>query len=149
MSGTRRVDLVDERRERRALAATRCARDEDETALFRRDLFEDFRQQQVLDRGHAHRDDAEDHPDRAALLERITAEAAEARDAVREVDLVVVSKLVAVPGGEHGRRHGDDILVLEPALFGCGNQGPADPHHGVSPDLDVEVRGAPLNGNLE
>ncbi len=35
------------------------------------------------------RDDAEDHADGAALLERVAAEAAEAGDAVGEVDLVV------------------------------------------------------------
>jgi hypothetical protein len=143
------VDLVDQGGERRALAAASRSRDEHEPAFLGRDLFQHLWQQQIVNGCHAHRDDTENHPDRAALLESVAPEAAEARHAVCEVDLVVVSKLVAVTGGKDRRCHGDDVFVLETAILGCGNQSPADPHHRVRPDLDMKVRGAALNGNLQ
>ena len=98
-AGARRVDVVDHRRERRALAAAGRAGDEDEAALFLGDLLEDRRQAELVDGRDLRRDDAQDHADRAALLEDVAAEAAEAGDAVGEVDFLVSSELLACSGG--------------------------------------------------
>ena len=51
------------------------------------------------------RDDAQDEADRAALLEDVAAEAAEARDAVGEVDVLVLLELLALVGAEERVGH--------------------------------------------
>ena len=84
----RLVDVVDHRRERRALAAAGRAGDQHEAALFLGDRLEHRRQPELVDRADLHRDDAEDQADRAALLEDVAAEAAEAGHAVGEVDFL-------------------------------------------------------------
>ena len=84
----RRVDVVDHRGQRRALAAAGRAGDEHEAALFLRDPLEHRRQAELVDRLDAGRDDAQDEADGAALLEDVAAEAAEPGDAVGEVDVL-------------------------------------------------------------
>ena len=79
------VDVVDQRGERRALAAARRAGDEDEPALLGGDLLQDGGQPELVDGADLHGDDAEDQADGAALLEDIAAEPAEAGHAVGEV----------------------------------------------------------------
>jgi hypothetical protein len=73
----RGVDLVDHRRQRGALARTGGAGDEHESALLGGDPLQHFRQRQLRDRRDLHRNDAEDQPDRAALLEGVAAESTE------------------------------------------------------------------------
>ena len=82
------VDVVDHRRERRALAAAGGAGDEHEAALFVGDPLQHLRQAELVDRADLHGNDAEDQADRAALLEHVAAEPAEAGDAVGEVDFL-------------------------------------------------------------
>ena len=84
------VDVVDHRRQRRALAAARRAGHQHQPALFRGHFLQDRWQPQLVDPAHADRNDAQDHPDGAALLEDVAAEAAEAGHAVGEVDLLRV-----------------------------------------------------------
>ena len=79
---------------------------------------EDRRQRQLVDRGHANRDDAEDHPDGAALLEGVAAEAAESGDAVGEVDLVMFLETFAMGRGQDSGCHGQHVFVIETLLFG-------------------------------
>jgi hypothetical protein len=71
------VDVVQHRRQRRRLARTGGAGDEDQAAFFVGDLLEHRRQLQLVDGRHARRDDAHDQADGAALLEDVAAEAAE------------------------------------------------------------------------
>ena len=96
--GARRVDVVDHRRERRALAAAGRPRDEHEAALFLRDALQHRRKPELVDRRIVRRDDAQDDADRAALLKHVAAEAAEARDAVREVHFLRLAELLEVVG---------------------------------------------------
>jgi hypothetical protein len=111
------------------------------------DPLEGAGQQQVVDGRHLHRDDAEDHAERAALLEGVAAEAAEPGDAVGQVDLVMVLELLAVRGGQDRRGDGQQVLMVEPAVLGGGRKAAADPHHRVAPDLQVQIRGASVDGD--
>ena len=79
------VDELHHRRERRGLARSRDAGDEDEAARFQRDLLEHGRQVQLPDRHRLERDRAKRVRDRAALLIHVHAKAADARHADREV----------------------------------------------------------------
>jgi hypothetical protein len=147
--GARGVDVVDHRRQGRRLAAAGRAGNEHQPALFRGDLLQHLRQRQLVDRGNAHRDDAEDHPDGAALLKRVAAEPTEPRHAVGEVDLVVVLELFAVAGRQDRGGHRHHVLVIEAFFFGGRRQRAADPHHRVAAHLQVEVRGAALDGDFQ
>ena len=94
----RRVDVVDHRGERGALAAAGRAGDEDQAALFLRDPLQHRRQAELVDRLDPVGNDAQDEADGAALLEDVGAEAAEPRDAVGEVDFLVLPELLEVLG---------------------------------------------------
>src|SRR5438105_325900 len=147
--GAGRCALVDPRRERRALARAGGARHEHQAALVLRDLLEDLRQRELVDGRNLHRDDAEDHPDGAALLERVAAEAAEAGDAVGEVDLAVLLELFPVPGRQDRRGNRDHVVVVEPLVFSRRHKRPADAHHGVAAGLQVKVGGPAFDSNLQ
>ena len=81
------VDVVDHRRQRRALARAGGAGDEDDPALLFGQLGDDLGQAQLLDRADFEGDRAADDRDRAALFEGVDAEAREAGDRVGEVGL--------------------------------------------------------------
>src|SRR5207253_10277625 len=83
------VDVIDHRRERSRFSRAGGAGDEDEAALLPRDLLEDLGEEQLLDGVDLEGDDAEDDADGAALLEAVDAEAAQAGDAVSEIELVL------------------------------------------------------------
>jgi hypothetical protein len=87
--GARAVDLVDHRRERRRLARAGRARDEDEAARLLRELAEARRQAELLERLQLVGDEAEGGADGAPLEVDVDAEAREAGDGVREVELPV------------------------------------------------------------
>ena len=93
-----RVDVVDHRRQRRALAAAGGAGDEHEAALFRGDPLQDGRQAELVDGLDAGRDHAQDQADGAALLEHVAAEAAQAGKAVGQVHLLRAAELLALLG---------------------------------------------------
>ena len=97
-----------------------------------------------------HRDDAQDHADRAALLEDVAAEAAEARHAVGEVDLLALLELLALLGRhDRARAIATVSLVVEPLLLGRDDERAVDPHHRVAADLEVQVGRAAGDGDLQ
>ena len=79
----RLVDLVDHRGERRRLARAGRARDEHDAARLARELADDRRQAELLDRHRLGGDQAERRADRAALEVRVDAEAGVARGSSR------------------------------------------------------------------
>jgi hypothetical protein len=110
----RGVDVVDHRGERRALAAAGRARHEHETALFRRDLLEDRRQPELVDRLDPRRDDAQDEAHGATLLKHVAAEAPHPRNAVGEVHFLLAAELLALIGAEELVRHLFGVALVEP-----------------------------------
>ncbi len=145
---SRVVDVVDHGREGGALAAARGAGHEHEAALLLRDLLEDGRQVQLVDRLHLEGDD-EHGADGAALLEDVAAEPAEARHAVGEVDLLRVLEPLALGGRHDGGRHLHEVLVVQLLVIGDANEPPMDAGHGIGPDLQVKVRRSALDGQLQ
>ena len=143
------VDVVDHAGQRRALAAAGGAGDQDQAALFLGDALEDRRQPQFVDALDPERDDAEDHADGAALLEHVAAEAAQARHAVGEVDFLRVLEALALGGGHDRRRHLHEVLVVQPLLLGDARQPPVHAHHREAADLQVQVRGAFVDGEFQ
>ena len=85
----RLVDLVDQRGERGRLAGAGRAGHEHDAARLLGELAHDRRQAELLDRHRLGRDQAERGAERAALEEGVDAEAADAGDAVGEVELPV------------------------------------------------------------
>ena len=141
--------MVDQRRERRALAAAGRAGDEHEPALFVGDLLQDRRQPELVDGANLHRDDAEDEADRAALLEDVDAEASQARHAVGEVDFLRFLELLPLRRRHDRRAHRDDVFVVEAFLFGRRQQRAADAHQREAADLQVQVGCAALDGDFQ
>ncbi len=81
------VDLVDHRRQRRRLAAAGRAGDEHQAARPLGERGDDLRQAELVEALDDLRDDAVDRGDGAALVEDVAAEAGDAADAEREVEL--------------------------------------------------------------
>ena len=133
------VDVVDHRRQRRALAAAGRAGHEHEAALFVGDLAEHRRQQQVVDRQDLRGDDAQHHAHRPALLEDVDAEAAEPGDAVGEVDFLRLDELVALLGRHHLRAHRQRVFVHQPLFFADRDEHAGDARHRIGADLEVKV----------
>ncbi len=88
-TGSRGVDPVDHRRQRRRLARTGRAHDEHDAVRLVEQRGARRRSAELLERAHAERHDAEGERQVAALVEGVGAEAAEPGDAEREVDLAV------------------------------------------------------------
>jgi hypothetical protein len=143
------VDLVDHRGERRRLTRPGRAGDEDEAARLHRELGQRARQVQLLERLQLLGDDAERRPERLALEVDVDAEASEAGNGVRGVDLPLdlelllllgredaVEQLLRVLGGQH--RSAFEALELT-----------ADADRGRCPHRQVEVRGAARDHRLE
>ena len=95
------VDLVDHRRQRRRLAGAGRAGDEHQAARLVADLLDDRRQAELLEAEDLVRDLPEDGGDGAALVEDVRAEARQALDAEREVELEVLLEAVLLRVGEH------------------------------------------------
>ena len=144
-----RVDVVDHRRQRRRLARAGRARAENQAAPLLGDLLEDRRQHQLADREDLDRDDAEDHAHRAALLEDVAAEAAQAGDRVRDVDLVVVLELFLLARGHDRERHRDRVFLHEPLQLDQRNELAVHADDRMRADLDVKVRRPALGGNFQ
>ena len=143
------VHVVHQRGERGALAAPGRAGDEHEATLLLGDRLQHGREAELVERLDRNRDDAKHHADRAALLEHVAAEPAEARNAVGEIDVLRVLELLPLTGRHDGRRDGHRVVVIEPSIGGRGHEVAADPHHRIAADLQVQVRGAVLDGDLE
>jgi hypothetical protein len=104
------VDVVDHGGERGALAGAGGPGDEDEPALLAGDLLQNLGEQQLVDGGDLERNDAEDHPDGAPLLEDVDAEPAQPRNAVGEVQLVLRLELLLLVVVHDPERHPRDLL---------------------------------------
>ena len=132
------VDLVDHRRERRRLARPGRAGDEDEAARLHRQLGERARQVQLLERLELLGDDAERRSERLALEVDVDAEAGEAGDGVRGVDLPLDLELLLLLGREDAveqllrvlRRSAPARLRGARARRGCGSQEASPPTGG-------------------
>jgi hypothetical protein len=136
-------------RERRALAGSGSPGYQHQSALFLRDLLQDGGQVELLEVLNAHRDDAKRHADRAALLERVAAEPAEAGDAIRQVHLMAVLELLAQRRRQHRGQHRHHVVVVQPLVLGDRGQLAAYPHHRIAAGLQVKVRRPPLNRDFQ
>jgi hypothetical protein len=139
MRAARPVDVVDHRRERGAFAAAGRAGDEHKAALLVRDAAQHRRQEQIVDRQDFRGDDAQHHAHRPALLEDVDAEAAEARDAVRQVDFLRLREFVALLRRHHLRAHRERVFVHQPLFFADGDQYAGHAGHRIGAYLDVKV----------
>ena len=142
-----RVDVIDHRREGRALAAARGPGDQNETTFFLGDFLENGRQAELVNGLDTRGNDAQDHPDGTALLEHIAAEPTQARDAIGQVDFLRLAELLVVFGQEEDARHRLGIVAIEPFLLRSYHQRAVDPHHRVAADLEVQVGCAGCGGN--
>ena len=108
----------------------------------RGDLLEDLRQHELLDGLDPEGDDAEHHADGAALLEDVDAEAAEAGDAVGEVDLVGLLELLLLVVVHDPERHPRDLLGRQAAGVLQRDERAVDAEHRRQAGLEVDVAGA-------
>ncbi len=136
---TGRVDVVDHRGERRALAAAGGSGDQHEAALFLSDPLEHRRQPQLVDRLDARRDHAQHHADRASLLEHVAAEPSQSRHAVRQVYFLALAELLHMVGGEEHAGHRFGVVAIEPLGLGRHHQHAVDAHHRVAADFEMDV----------
>ena len=112
------VDRVDHRRERRRLTGARRAGHEDEAPRLARELEEHLRQAELLGRLDQLRHEAEGGGEAVALEVDVDAEAGDAGDGVREVDLAVDLEPLLLLGREDAiekvarllRRKGLEVL---------------------------------------
>src|SRR5262249_17682136 len=88
------VDLVDHGGERRRFAGAGGAGDEDQSLGPIGELLHDLREAELLERADLVRDDADRAADRTALSIDVAAEAREALDTEREVELVLFLELL-------------------------------------------------------
>ena len=147
--GARAVDLVDQRGERRRLTGAGRAGDEHEAARLRRQLVQARRQAELLERLDLVRDLAEGGAERLALEEDVDAEARDAGNAVREVDLPVDLEVLLLLARQDaveqrlGRLGVERRNAVEPL------QMPANADSGRRSDRDVQVGGTHCDGLLE
>jgi hypothetical protein len=147
--GASGIDVVDHRRQRRRLTATGGAGDQHQAAFLGGDLLEHRRQAELVEIHHLDRNDAEHQADRAALLEDVAAEAAEAGDAVGQVHFLRVLELLPLRRRHDRRRHLHEVLVIELLLVADRRQVPVDAGHGIAADLEVQVGSAFFDGGLQ
>ena len=143
------VDVVEHGGQRGRLAAPGRPGDEDEAALVEGDLFQDLGQEELADRLDLERDDAEGDGQRAALVEDASPEAAEALQAVGQVEVQVLLEALLLVIRHHLARQFLGVLGREPGEAGQRRQCPVDPDHRVVPRLQVNVRSVPLDGDLQ
>ena len=136
----RPVHVVDHRRERRRLAGAGGAGEQDDPALLLGELGDRVREPELLDGLDHDRDRAHHDRDRAALQEGVDAEAAEALDGVREVDLVLgveLGELVLVL--QHLRQRLARVLGEQALGAGDRLEMAVQADQGIGRDLEVEV----------
>ena len=145
----RGVDVVDHRRERGRLARAGGAGAQDQAAPLLADPLQHRRQHQLADGQDARRDDAQHQADRAALLEDVAAEAAEARHRVGDVDLELLLEALLLAGVHDRERHRDGVLLHQPLELGQRHQLAVDADDRVAAHLEVEVGRLALDRDLE
>ena len=75
----------------------------------------------------------------STMLERVTAKSAQAGDAVRHIDLQVVSARVTNVGREGGGHGGRPVSFRQAGAAGCRRELTAQPEHRDASDLQVQV----------
>ena len=145
---TRLVHVLDDRGERRRLAAAGRPGHDNEAVRMVGDFLEDLGQAHGIDRRHLERHVAEGRADVLALNEGVDAETADVRDLVGEVGLQGLLEL-PLHRGRHDPEHG--LLHLLPAHLGegAGEEVPRDAEEGRPADLQMKVAAFPLDQLVE
>ncbi len=135
----RRVDPVEQRRERGRLARARRARDEDQAARLVGEVVEARRHPELLERLDLLRDQPEGGADARALEVGVDTEAREAGDRIGEVELTLrLEELLllgrADPVDERARVVGQQLREVREAL-----EAAVDPDHGRRAGREVQV----------
>ncbi len=136
------VDLVQHRRERGGLARAGGTRDEHEAAWLAREVVDDRRQPELVDRGELEGDQAEGGADRAPLVISVNAEAGVAWNRVGEVELPVGLKTLALVAGED---RVDDLACVGGVKLRVAiqaRQATANTDRGRCTGGQVQIRGA-------
>src|SRR3569833_52906 len=118
MLGSIEVDVVDHRRERGRLTRTGRASYEDQTALGVRELLEDRRHAEVLQRGDTGRDQAERRRHASLIAEQIDAETSLLLKRVGEVEFPGAFKLLDLLIRQHRVHHLLDVERLAARVRG-------------------------------
>jgi hypothetical protein len=140
--GPRVVDVVDHRRQRRALAAARGAGDEHQAAFLGGDLLEHRRQPSsstdLMVTGMTRRT----MPMVPRCWNTLQRKRPSPAIAVGEIDFLGVPELLALGSRHDGGGHLDEIIVIELLVAATRRQPAVDAGHRVAADLEVQVGGA-------
>jgi len=143
------VDVVDHRRERRRLTGARRAGHEDEATRLARELEEDLREAELRGRLDHPRHEAEGGGEAVALEIDVDAEAGDAGDGIREVDLPVDLEPLLLLGREDAVEKVPRLLRREGLELLERSQPAADAQQRRRARGDVEVRGVLVGNALE
>src|SRR5713226_5287345 len=99
------IDAVDHRRQRGGFTGTGGARYQHQAALFLANLVDDGGEIQFVGGANFCWNDAQHHPDVAALLENVDAEAAQARNAIGHIQFRGFLELLLLAVGHHAEGH--------------------------------------------
>src|SRR5436190_662976 len=137
--GALAVDLVDQGRQRRRLTGARRAGDQDEAARLLGQRVQRAGDAELLERLDVGGDQAESCTERAALEEDVDAEARQARNRVREVDLAVDLELLLLLRREDAVEHLVRVLGCELRGVLIALQRSVHAHGRRRADRDVQV----------
>ena len=142
------VDLVDHRRQRGGLTGSRRPGHQHETARPLGQRGQHLRQVQLLEAADLLGNQPVDGADRAALVEHVDAEAGQALDAEREVELERLLESLLLGVGEHAV---GELLRLRRVQVGTGqpHQVSVDTHLRRSGGGDMEVRALHLHQRVQ
>jgi hypothetical protein len=149
VTGPVAVDVVDHRGERRRLAGAGRAGDEHQAALLHGDRLDHLGQHELLDALDAEGDDAKDDADRPPLLEHVDPEASEAGDAVGEVDFAGLLEAPLLHRVHDAEGHLLDLLGRHALAVLQRDERAVDPEHRGQPGLEMDVRGGPVESDLQ
>src|SRR5215204_215445 len=107
------VDVIDDGRERCRLARTRCTGNQYQTPVLVRDRVQNRRKTELSKTPDVIRYYAGNNADRIALLENVYAETAEAGNAVSDIDLVYLFKMLLLPVRHHRERHFERLVLIQ------------------------------------
>src|SRR5262249_26362560 len=114
VAGSGPVYVVNHRGQRRGFSRAGGSGHEDQAASFIGDFFDDRWQTKLLNGSDRRRNDAKHNANGAALLEHIAPEAAQARNAVGDVYLGVLTESLLLPVVHDRECHRDGILGRQP-----------------------------------
>jgi hypothetical protein len=148
--GTRAVDVVDHRAERRRLAGARGAGDEHEPLVERAQVEDVLREIELFRGEDLRRDDAEHGARPAAVGEHVGAEPREVLDLVREVGVVPLGELLPVLLRHDGREELDDLVAGQRPCGGIERRHVAVlAHDRGRADAEVQIGRAGFHHRLE